>query len=128
MRSAHGTRARKFCSKKNPLRSSLESAADLLKLKLEPETTTSGISRAATRASKWAEVNPMSAKCVGNPRGTSPEPRQHDRGRNPERGSKDTECARDRALDKTLADTFPSSDPPSTIPDPCADVEENEAA
>jgi hypothetical protein len=28
---------------------------------------------------------------------------------------------REKALDKTLADSFPSSDPPSTIPDPCAD-------
>lgn len=25
---------------------------------------------------------------------------------------------RERALDKTLADSFPTSDPPSTIPDP----------
>ena len=26
--------------------------------------------------------------------------------------------ARERALDKTIADSFPTSDPPSTIPDP----------
>ena len=26
--------------------------------------------------------------------------------------------ARERAQDKTLADSFPTSDPPSTIPDP----------
>lgn len=32
---------------------------------------------------------------------------------------------RERALDKTLADSFPTSDPPSTIPDP---GEEEDAA
>ena len=31
------------------------------------------------------------------------------------------ECIRDKMLDKTLADTFPTSDPPSSIPDPSAD-------
>lgn len=29
--------------------------------------------------------------------------------------------ARERALDKTIADSFPTSDPPSTIPDPVPD-------
>ncbi len=29
--------------------------------------------------------------------------------------------ARERAHDKTLADSFPTSDPPSTIPDPSED-------
>lgn len=28
---------------------------------------------------------------------------------------------RERMLDKTLADSFPASDPPSSIPDPCAE-------
>jgi len=28
---------------------------------------------------------------------------------------------RERAHDKTLADSFPTSDPPSSIPDPCED-------
>ncbi len=28
---------------------------------------------------------------------------------------------RDKMLDKTIADSFPTSDPPSTLPDPCAD-------
>jgi hypothetical protein len=32
---------------------------------------------------------------------------------------------RERALDKTIADSFPTSDPPSTIPDP---GEEEDAA
>jgi hypothetical protein len=36
---------------------------------------------------------------------------------------------REAALDKTLADTFPASDPPSTIPNPDDDqVSENEQA
>ena len=26
---------------------------------------------------------------------------------------------RERSMDKTLADSFPASDPPSTIPNPC---------
>jgi hypothetical protein len=30
---------------------------------------------------------------------------------------------RDRSLDKTLADSYPASDPPSTIPDPEEDSE-----
>lgn len=33
---------------------------------------------------------------------------------------------REKALDKTIADSFPTSDPPSTIPDPC--TEDIEAA
>jgi hypothetical protein len=31
------------------------------------------------------------------------------------------ECIRDKMLDKTIADTFPTSDPPSSLPDPCAE-------
>lgn len=31
------------------------------------------------------------------------------------------ECIRDKMLDKTIADSFPTSDPPSTLPDPSAD-------
>lgn len=27
----------------------------------------------------------------------------------------------DRMLDKTIADSFPASDPPSSLPDPCED-------
>ncbi len=30
-------------------------------------------------------------------------------------------CVRDKMLDKTIADTFPTSDPPSSLPDPSAD-------
>ncbi len=31
------------------------------------------------------------------------------------------ECIRDKMLDKTIADSFPTSDPPSTLPDPSAE-------
>jgi hypothetical protein len=31
------------------------------------------------------------------------------------------ECIRDKMFDKTIADSFPTSDPPSSIPDPSAD-------
>ena len=31
------------------------------------------------------------------------------------------ECIRDKMLDKTIADSFPTSDPPSSMPDPSAD-------
>jgi len=33
---------------------------------------------------------------------------------------------RDKTLDKTLEDTFPTSDPLSTIPDPCAEDPEGD--
>jgi ElaB/YqjD/DUF883 family membrane-anchored ribosome-binding protein len=35
---------------------------------------------------------------------------------------------RERGMDKTLADSFPSSDPPSTIPDPMTDEPAKQAA
>ncbi|MGZ4837486.1 MAG: hypothetical protein ACXVZR_02980 [Terriglobales bacterium] len=31
------------------------------------------------------------------------------------------ECIRDKMLDKTIADSFPTSDPPSSLPDPCTE-------
>lgn len=37
-----------------------------------------------------------------------------------ERPAADHKEVRDKTLDKTLADSFPTSDPPSTIPDPVA--------
>jgi hypothetical protein len=36
-------------------------------------------------------------------------------------GSKNKAEVREKMLDKTLADSFPTSDPPSTIPDPSED-------
>ena len=35
--------------------------------------------------------------------------------------SSDTEGKREKMLDKTIADSFPASDPPSTLPDPHED-------
>lgn len=34
---------------------------------------------------------------------------------------RDPKQVRDKMLDKTIADSFPTSDPPSTIPDPNED-------
>ena len=36
---------------------------------------------------------------------------------------RDEEAVREKNLDKTLADSFPTSDPPSSIPDPAGDPE-----
>ena len=46
-------------------------------------------------------------------------------GRDPEERPASSEAEiREKALDKTLADSFPTSDPPSSIPDPAADDSE----
>lgn len=46
-----------------------------------------------------------------------------------ERPAAGTEERKEKMLDKTLADSFPTSDPPSTIPDPSSDeADEPEAA
>jgi len=54
-----------------------------------------------------------------------PEPSHHQQtGRDPEDRRVDKERkdqVREKTLDKTLADSFPTSDPPSSIPDPCED-------
>ena len=34
--------------------------------------------------------------------------------------------AREKAMDKTLADSYPASDPPSTIPDPAGELPEEQ--
>jgi hypothetical protein len=45
-----------------------------------------------------------------------------DENRDPEdRPVHDRSELREKMLDKTIADSFPTSDPPSTIPDPSAD-------
>jgi hypothetical protein len=33
----------------------------------------------------------------------------------------DREAKREKMFDKTMADSFPASDPPSSLPDPCED-------
>ena len=46
-----------------------------------------------------------------------------------ERPAAGTEQRKEKMLDKTLADSFPTSDPPSTLPDPSRDeAAEPEAA
>jgi hypothetical protein len=43
--------------------------------------------------------------------------------RDPEdRPANDEVSKREKNLDKTLADSFPTSDPPSTIPDPSGEI------
>ena len=55
-----------------------------------------------------------------NPDPTNAEIRERD----PEnRPAPDEQSRRDKHLDKTLADSYPASDPPSTIPDPSEDEE-----
>ncbi len=55
----------------------------------------------------------------GKPQVTPNEPEHRGSGRDPEeRPAKKPDEVREKSLDKTLADSFPTSDPPSTIPDP----------
>jgi hypothetical protein len=55
----------------------------------------------------------------GMPQVTHKEPEHRGSGRDPEeRPAKTPSQVREKSLDKTLADSFPTSDPPSTIPDP----------
>jgi hypothetical protein len=63
----------------------------------------------------------MTAKRPGDPQLTPHEPEHVGSGRDPEeRAAQHEEHVREKNLDKTLADSFPTSDPPSTIPDPVA--------
>lgn len=63
----------------------------------------------------------MSTKKPGEPQ-VQPDDRENvGRKRDPEERpvpQGDKQAVRDKMLDKTLADSFPTSDPPSTIPDP----------
>ena len=63
-------------------------------------------------------------KKPGAPQVTPNEPEHHGNRRDPEERpltSKDEEEIREKMHDKTLADSFPTSDPPSSIPDPAED-------
>jgi len=63
-------------------------------------------------------------KKPGAPQITSEEPEQQGNRRDPEErpiSKHDEEERREKMHDKTLADSFPTSDPPSTIPDPAED-------
>ncbi len=67
----------------------------------------------------------MEKQKKGAPQVTPEEPEHRGSGRDPEeRPVNEQDEAREKSLDKTLADSFPTSDPPSTIPDP----EEDESA
>ncbi len=60
----------------------------------------------------------------GDPKATLQECEQPGSRRDPEERpvSKGDKCElKEKMLDKTLADSFPTSDPPSTIPDPSED-------
>lgn len=58
----------------------------------------------------------------GKPQISANEPEHNGSRRDPEeRSVEDQSEARDRNMDKTLADSFPTSDPPSSIPDPEGD-------
>jgi len=58
----------------------------------------------------------------GDPQVTPLKPEEPGTRRDPEgRTAEDKDCVKDKMMDKTLADSFPTSDPPSSIPDPCED-------
>jgi hypothetical protein len=61
----------------------------------------------------------MNSKIPGMPQVTPHEPEETGSRRDPEdRPAVHMHDVRDKMLDKTLADSFPTSDPPSSIPDP----------
>jgi len=64
------------------------------------------------------------AQKKGDPQITPSEPEHPGSGRDPEGREVDVESeeeVREKMHDKTLADSFPTSDPPSSIPDPSED-------
>lgn len=65
----------------------------------------------------------MTQPVPGKPQVTPFEPEHTNSRRDPEERLVETEAeAKEKAHDKTLADSFPTSDPPSTIPDPSGDA------
>ncbi len=63
-------------------------------------------------------------KQPGAPQVTPHEPEHHGSRRDPEErpiSNEDEQERREKMHDKTLADSFPTSDPPSSIPDPSED-------
>jgi hypothetical protein len=57
----------------------------------------------------------------GKPQVTPFDPEHRGSRRDPEERPSEAHEVRDKMLDKTLADSFPTSDPPSSIPDPGED-------
>jgi hypothetical protein len=69
----------------------------------------------------------MGQEANGKPQITTEEPEHQGSRRDPEeRPVNNSEETKERNLDKTLADSFPTSDPPSSIPDPSAQPEPQE--
>ncbi|HWR14196.1 MAG TPA: hypothetical protein VN577_05180 [Terriglobales bacterium] len=67
------------------------------------------------------------ARKPGDPQVTPFEPEHSGNRRDPEErpvSPQSEEEVKEKALDKTLADSFPTSDPPSSIPDPGEDDSE----
>ena len=63
----------------------------------------------------------MDSKVPGVPQVTPRDPERRGSGRDPEeRPAEHLHEVREKNLDKTLADSFPTSGPPSSIPDPVA--------
>lgn len=62
-------------------------------------------------------------KKPGSPQVTHEDPEHHGSRRDPEERpiTNHEEQTREKMHDKTLADSFPTSDPPSSIPDPAED-------
>lgn len=68
----------------------------------------------------------MSTQNPGRPQITPHEPEHINSRRDPEeRPVENAAEAKEKSLDKTLADSFPTSDPPSTIPDPAEVVSDD---
>lgn len=66
----------------------------------------------------------MAPKDPGAPQVTPQDPEECGNRRDPEErpvADQDKGELRDKMMDKTLADSFPTSDPPSSIPDPAED-------
>ena len=64
----------------------------------------------------------MADQDTGKPQITPHEPEHINSRRDPEERPVENEAeAREKSMDKTLADSFPTSDPPSSIPDPSGD-------
>src|SRR5512141_2404520 len=61
-------------------------------------------------------------KCEpGKPQVTPEDPEHRGSARDPEERKVHKDDVKEKMLDKTLADSFPTSDPPSSIPDPASE-------
>jgi hypothetical protein len=60
----------------------------------------------------------------GKPQVTPDDPEHRGNARDPEERKVHKDDVKEKTMDKTLADSFPTSDPPSSIPDPSEDDSE----